>query len=284
MKVLVTGAAGVLGQAVVSRLEAEGTYDLRLTDILPLETQHEFVQADLADWERTAPLCRGVNQVLHIAAIHPWKPYTPEQYLECNIRGTWNLARAAAEAGVQRVIYTSSIAAMGYAPMDGYPLPFDESKPCTPQEDLYGISKHVGEQFFNLFRNTHGLPSVYLRPGCFIPCDEDTPAFGLGLLGSRLSFGDVADAHVLALRSAVVNEAIIITAGNPFTRDDGPALLSDARSVVLKYFPEAAELEKQGVELPERICPTYTIAKAQRLIGYQPKVTFETWLKQRLAG
>ncbi len=284
MKVLITGAAGVLGQAVVARLEAEGDYDLRLTDVLPLETAHEFVQADLADWEQTAPLCQGVDQVLHIAAIHPWKQYTPEQYLDCNIKGTWNLARAAAEAKVQRVIYTSSIAAMGYAPMEGYPLPFDESKPCTPQEDLYGLSKHVGEQFFNLFRNTHGLNSVYLRPGCFIPCDEETPAFGFGLLGSRLSFEDVAEAHVLALRSAVVNEAIIVTAGNPFTREDGPALLSDARSVILRYFPEAARLEEQGVALPQRICPTYTIAKARRLLGYEPKMTFARWLRQTLGG
>lgn len=282
MKVLLTGAAGVMGRAVTELLEQAGGYDLRLTDMVPLETGHEFVQADLADWEQVEPLAQGVDQVVHIAAIHPWKQYTPEQYLDCNIKATYNIIRAAAEAKVDRFIYTSSVASMGYTPTVEHPLPFDETKPCFPDDHVYSISKHVGEQFCHLFQRTQGLDWLILRPGCFIPCDENELWFGLALLVMRMTGSDVAQAHLLALQSEVRNEVLIITAGVPFTKEDGPALLTDARSVILKYFPEATWFEEHGQPLPQQVCPTYRIDKAREMIGYEPRVNFASWLAQRV--
>jgi len=270
MKVLLTGAAGVMGRAVTRLLEEAGGYDLRLTDMAALETAHEFVQADLADWEQVEPLAQGVDQVIHIAAIHPWKQYTPEQYLDCNIRATYNVIRAAAEAKVDRCIYTSSVASMGYTPTAEHPLPFDESKPCFPDDHVYSISKHVGEQFCHLFQRTHGLDWLILL------------WFGLALLVMRMTGSDVAQAHLLALQSEVRNEVLIITAGVPFTKEDGPALLTDARSVILKYFPAAIWFEEQGQALPQQVSPTYRIDKAREMIGYEPKVHFGSWLAQRV--
>ena len=72
---------------------------------------------------------------------------------------------------------------------------------------------------------------------------------------------------------------MIVTAGVPFTRDDGPALLADARSVVLRYFPRAAQLETRGIALPATIARWYSIAKARELLGYSPAVTFGSWLE-----
>ncbi len=283
MRVLVTGAAGVLGRLVTSALQDESEYSLRLTDIAAFETPHEYVEADLARAEQVQGLCQGIEQVLHIAAIHPWKQYTAEQYLDCNVKGTHNLVQEAAGARVQRLIYTSSIAAMGYQVEPDTPFPFDEQKPCRPVEDIYSLSKYVGEQCCELLRFREGLDYVALRPGTFIPREEEDPVFGLGLLGTVVHATDVAAAHVLALQSDVVNEAIIITAGNPFSRDDGPALLSDARSVILKYYPEAEALEDEGIELPKRIAPCYRIEKARRLLAYEPQFTFERWLAGKLS-
>ncbi|MGD8240079.1 MAG: NAD(P)-dependent oxidoreductase [Armatimonadota bacterium] len=283
MTVLVTGAAGVLGRALVPLLETETDADLRLTDVLDLDTPHEFVKADLADREATAHLCGGVDQVLHLAAIHPWRKYTPREYIECNITGTYNVLQAAAGAGVKRVIYTSSIAAMGYGADSPEQLPFDESKPCRPTEGIYGITKHVGEQFCEMFRATHDLPYVALRPGTFIPMAEQDPAFGLGLLSVRVHASDVAMAHVLALKSDLANEAIIVTAGVPFSSSDGPDLLADAAPVILNYFPDAAALRERGIELPRTIDKCYNVAKARRLLGYEPEWTFEKWLAMTLS-
>jgi len=282
-KVLVTGAAGVLGRELVPLIERDGGFALRLTDAVPLETSHEFFRADLARWEEAERLCDGVDEVVHIAAIHPWKPYTPAQYIDCNIKATWNVLQAAANAGVQRVIYTSSVAAMGYKPEFPGQLPFDESKPCRPAEDLYGISKHVGEQFCEMFRAQKGLSYVALRPGCFIPRPDDDPVFGLGLLTLWLHRSDVAAAHFLALKSGVRNEAILVAAKVPFTHADAPALLADAPPVILRYFPAAGLLAARGIQLPKSISPCFNIEKAERLLGYHPAVNFREWV-DRVCG
>ncbi len=281
MHILITGAAGVLGRLVTQLVAAEG-HQLRLTDMHPLETAHEFVCADLSDEKQTAGLCEGIEQVFHIAAIHPWKPYSAQEYLDCNIKGTYNVLAEAARAGVARVIYTSSVAAMGYNHLPDAPLPWDENCPCRPTDSLYSVTKHVGEQFCHLFQQTAGLAWLALRPGCFIPRPEEEPAFGLSLLGIGVHWEDVARAHLLALNSDIVNEAIIIAAGTTFTRADTEKLLSEASSLILRDFPKAQQLVEAGVELPQRITACYDITKARRLLGYNPQWTFSTWLERWL--
>ena len=283
MKVLITGAAGVLGSTVTAMLGAEGGFEIRLTDLVPLETTYEFVQADLAQWEQAQGLCAGIDQVLHIAAVHLWKEYTAAQYIDCNIKGTYHLLQAAAEAGVQRVIYTSSTSAMGYTANCPEELPFDESKPCQPGNDIYSISKRVGEQFCEMFRYESGLDCLMLRPGCFVPHEEEDASFWLGLLTACVHHEDVARAHVLALKSAVKNEAIIITAKTPFTPADTQALLTDAPPVILKYYPQAIRLKELGIELPQHLSCFYNIEKAEKLLGYHPEFNFEQWLAKMLS-
>jgi len=283
-KVLVTGAAGVLGKALVPLLEQDADIELRLTDIRPVDTPHEFRQADLSTWDDVSRLCEGIEEVVHIAAIHPWKPYFAQQYLDCNIKGTYNILQAAVDAGVRRVVYTSSIAAMGYRPDRPGQVVFDESKACRPAEDVYGISKHVGEQFCEMFHRRSGLSYIALRPGTFVPRDGRDASFGLGLLTQWLHAGDVAAAHRLALRSTVENEAIIITAKVPFVPADAAALLADAPGVIARYFPDAARLAERGVELPSTIDRCYSIAKAERLLGFRPRLNFGEWLEGFLAS
>jgi len=284
MRVLITGAAGVLGQ-LVTGLATQAGHELRLTDVarLPDCPIDEFVEADLSDEEGVCGLCDDIDQVLHIAAIHPWKPYTAPQYLDLNIKGTHNLVAEAARAKVQRLIYTSSVSAMGYDVAPDAPLPWDEERPCRPYDCLYSLTKHAGEQFCHLYHQTAGLEWLALRPGGFSPRPEDDPAFGLGLLGFTVHRDDVAQAHLLALQSDLVNEAIIITAGSPFTRADSEALLTDAAALILRDFPQAQALVDAGVELPKSLGACHSIAKAKRLLGYEPQWTFGSWLERWLA-
>jgi len=279
MNILITGAAGVLGQLVTELVVGEG-YTVRLTDALQLETPHEFVPADLSDEAQATGLCDGVDQVLHIAAIHPWKPYTAQQYLDLNIKGTHNIVAEAARAKVQRLIYTSSVSAQGYNVAPDAPLPWDEKCPCRPTDSLYSITKHVGEQFCRMYEQTAGLPWVALRPGGFSPRPEDDPAFGLGLLGFTVHRTDVAMAHLLALKSSAVNEPIIITAGSSFTADDSARLLWDAAPLILRDFPQAQALVDAGLELPRQIAACFSIARARKVLGYDPQWTFGSWLEK----
>ena len=89
-------------------------------------------------------------------------------------------------------------------------------------------------------------------------------------------------AHLLALKSKVENEAIIVTARVPFTRDDGPTLRRDAASVIRRYYSLSRELEGLGIELPSQLERCYSIAKAERLLGYEPKYNFDWWLTRIL--
>jgi UDP-glucose 4-epimerase len=282
MRVLITGAAGVLGKAVTGLVEREEGVRLLLTDVAPLETRHEFRAADLTDLEQLKPLCEGVDTLMHIAAIHPWKKYTTEQYVRCNIEGTFNILQAAAAGGVRRVIYTSSVAAMGMGRNESIPLPWDESRPPEfSPGDIYSFSKHAGEEACRGFAGQGKFSHVILRPGMFIPAPEDDPRFGLGLLSFTVHATDVAMAHLLALRGKATNEAFVITSKTLFTREDGPDLLKDAASVILRRYRLARRLVEQGVTLPVAIGCTYDIAKAQRVLGYEPRHTFESWLKRR---
>lgn len=282
MNVLVTGAAGVLGKAVTALLEREPDIQLRLTDKAPLETRHPFQAANLTHVEDVKRLCEGVDTVLHIAAVHPWKPYTVADYVHCNIEATYTLLQAAISVGVRRVIYTSSVAALGMGNSESQPLPWDEQKPPEfAPGDIYSFSKHVGEEACRRFARQGKFTYVILRPGMFIPRPEDDPRFGLGLLSFTAHVTDVAMAHLLAFRATSSNEAFVVTSRTLFTREDGPALLKDADSVILRRYPLARRLVEQGVTLPTSIGCTYDISKAQRMLGYEPRLTFEYWLKRR---
>lgn len=283
-RVLVTGAAGVLAREIVGLLEQDGGYELRLTDVAPCETPHEFRPVDLTDAAAVAGLADGVDEVLHVAAIHPWKPYTPQQYLDCNIKATYNVLEEAVRAGVDRVIYTSSVAAMGYEVTPQCPLPLDETKVCRPVDSVYSVTKHVGEQFCQMFQHTRGLRWLALRPGTFIPREQTDPQYGLNLLGIGVHRADVAQAHLRALQSDLANEAFITTAGVPFSREESDELLTDARAVILRHFPQAEALEAAGVALPSSFGLVFSVEKARRLLGYEPEHTFGQWLEGWVAG
>ena len=285
MRVLITGAAGVLGQLVTQLVAADG-HDLRLTDARPLPdgSPHEFVQADLSDDTQTLGLCDGIAQVLHIAAVHPWKQYSTQQYLDLNIKGTHNIVAEAARAQVNRLIYTSSVSAQGYNVAPDALLPWDETAPCRPTDSLYSITKHVGEQCCRMYAQTAGLKWLALRPGGFSPRPEDEPAFGFGLLSFAVHRDDVARAHLLALRSSAVNEPLIITGGTTFTRDDSAQLLWNAPPLILRDFPQAQALVEAGIALPQRISACHNIARARHVLGYDPQWTFGSWLEKWAAS
>src|SRR5690349_15216808 len=115
-KVLITGAAGRIGSYY--RTHAADAYGLRLHDIRPVDDpgQFETMIGDLADPAEAARACDGMDTILHLAA----DPRTTAEFyadlLDPNFKATYNIYRAAKDAGCKRVIFASSINAVG-----GYP-------------------------------------------------------------------------------------------------------------------------------------------------------------------
>ncbi|MHC4985101.1 MAG: NAD-dependent epimerase/dehydratase family protein [Planctomycetota bacterium] len=177
--VLVTGAAGHLGSHLVPMLLADG-FDVRGLDMAPpaapLPDECAFTQADLSDRDALAKALAGVDVIVHTASLHPWKPYTDDQYVDANVKGTWTLYALAAELGIGRIALTSSIAAIGYGniPMDTWPI----SEDCLfPLSDIYSYTKYTQETIARLRADAGEVRTFALRPPAFMPRSElDTSA------------------------------------------------------------------------------------------------------------
>ena len=128
MKAIVTGATGFIGSAVVRRLLAEGVAVRALVrpnsdrrNISDLDV--EVVEGDLSDEASLARACQGCDALFHVAADYRLWARRPSEIYQTNVEGTRALLRAAAEAGVSRVVYTSSVATLE---PPSYGVPGDE--------------------------------------------------------------------------------------------------------------------------------------------------------------
>jgi nucleoside-diphosphate-sugar epimerase len=165
--ILLTGAAGRIGRVLAAALADR--YSLTLTDVRPLSDAHgaPFVLADLGERAQIAPLCRGIDTVVHLAAsadlATSWEPL-----LRNNIIGSHHLFEAASEGGCRRVVFASSIHTV-----DGYPAgsPIGPGVPPRPQT-LYGASKAWGESLAGMHAQRGPHSAICLRLGWVMPGDD----------------------------------------------------------------------------------------------------------------
>lgn len=150
MKVLVTGAAGTLGREVVAQLAAFG-WTVRADDRVPLDpvSADEVGAGDLLDPHHVRAIVDGVSAVVHVAAIPAPIPGAEQEIFTNNVMSAYQVLDAAGRAGVPRIVYVSSLSALGFAYSErgASPerVPVTEAHPFVA-EDVYGLSKHLGER------------------------------------------------------------------------------------------------------------------------------------------
>ena len=168
MSVLVTGASGFLGSAVVRALLAQGEQVRVLTrassdpaNLAGLDV--ETCQGDLRDAASLAGACRGMQGLYHVAADYRLWVRDPNELYESNVEGTRHLMRAALEAGIERIVYTSSVATLGTR-ADG--TPGNEDTPVTLADMIghYKRSKFLAERVVDELVREAGLPAVIVNP------------------------------------------------------------------------------------------------------------------------
>jgi len=165
--VLVTGVSGFVGSAVARALAVRGARvrglirgsspRANLTDF-----PGELVEGDLRDAEAVAQAMAGVRHLFHVAADYRlWAP-DPEEIVRNNATTTRIVMEAALAAGVERIVYTSSVATL--KPRDDAPA--DESRAATPDQAVgaYKRSKVVAERLVEEMVAAHGLPAVIVQP------------------------------------------------------------------------------------------------------------------------
>jgi UDP-glucose 4-epimerase len=161
-RVLLTGHQGKIGSAVARAL-AEAGYD-------PVGYDAASGQ-DVRDGDRLAEAARDCRHIVHLAAIPRDGLATPEDILSANVYGTWNMLAAAEACAAQRVVFASSIHALGVVSRRPDYLPLDDDHPTYPRT-AYAVSKRLGEEMCRAFTAAHGTPTVCLRPGWVLTPEE----------------------------------------------------------------------------------------------------------------
>ncbi|MCC5976400.1 MAG: NAD(P)-dependent oxidoreductase [Rubellimicrobium sp.] len=224
-KIVLTGARGSLGMSLrepLSRMARE----LLSTDIAPapeaLLPNETWVSADLAEMSQIDPLLEGAEMVVHFGAVVDEKPF--EELWGPNFMGAYNIWEAAWRHGARRVIYASSIHAVGMYPTNAG---IDTDVPHRP-DTFYGLAKCFAEDLGRLYWEKRGLESVHLRILSCTPEPQNTRA-----LGTWLSHADMIRLVTRAIDTPVTGFAVAYGVSNN-TR----APVSNARVPFLGYQPQ----------------------------------------------
>jgi nucleoside-diphosphate-sugar epimerase len=300
---LVTGGAGFIGSHLAEELLRRGE-QVRVVDNLSTGKRRnlahlpdaQFVEGDLADLDVARRAVQGVDYVLHQAAIPsvPRSVQDPIASNRANVDASLNVLVAARDAGVRRVVYAGSSSAYGDTPT----LPKVETMVPAPRSP-YALQKLVAEQYCQMFTQLYGLETVTIRYfNVFGPRqDPSSPYSGvISLFISALCegrrptiYGDGEQTRDFTYVSNVVDgvlrachaerasgEVFNVATGGRVSLNELFRTLRDlvGASVEPQYAePRAGDVRDSQAD----------IAKAQRVLAYEPGVSFEEGLEQTIA-
>ena len=296
MNILVTGSSGWLGQTLVPRLARDGH---KVVGLDPEPGATTTVVGSVVDRTLVRRVIRDekISAIVHAAARH--KPHIEthdnSEFVAVNVQGTLNLLEEAVapDSPVDRFVFTSTTSLMisqeirdGKAGGAREAVWIDETMAPLKPRNIYGVTKLAAEELCRLFNHLHKLPVLVLRTSRFFP-EEDDMAHAIRQSGEntkaneflfrRLSVEDAAEAHVVALAKAteIGFDTFIISAPTPFSRADGHDLITDAPSIVARYFPDYRALyEQRGWTMFDTIDRVYDAGRATRVLGFTCRTGF----------
>ncbi|MGH2968101.1 MAG: NAD-dependent epimerase/dehydratase family protein [Solirubrobacteraceae bacterium] len=298
MRILITGSAGHLGEALVRVLGAEG-HDVVGLDVL--ESASTTVVGSIVDRACVRDRMEGVDAVIHAATLN--KPHVGSHdrraFVDMNVTGTLNLLEEAVAAGVGRFVFTSTTSAFGRAltPPPGAPAAWITEDVASVPRNIYGATKSAAEDICELVHRDHGLPCLILRTSRFFPEADDRDEVRAvyddanlkvnELLYRRVDLEDVVSAHRLALERApqIGFGRYIVSATTPFSGGDLAALRADAAAVVRRLFPDYETVyARRGWRMFPSIGRVYVNARARNELGWAPRYDFRHALDRIEAG
>ncbi|MDD5319288.1 MAG: NAD-dependent epimerase/dehydratase family protein [Methylococcales bacterium] len=284
MKTLVTGANGFLGSAIMRHL-LEAGHEVRVLVRAQCDRRNlnnfpvEIYEGDLRDTSSLKRAVSGCDNLFHVAADYRlWIP-DPDIMYAINVTGTQSLILASAEAGLKRIVYTSSVATLGFNP-DGSPA--DETTPSSLSlmTGHYKRSKFLAEQAVQQLTDQHKLPLVIVNPSTPIgPYDIKPTPTGrivldtlLGRMPAYVDTGlnivhadDVAKGHLLAFEQGKAGERYVL----------GGEDLSLVQ--ILEMIDEITGKKSKRIRLPHNLVlpAAWLMEKAATRTGIEPRATID---------
>ncbi|MGM9862318.1 MAG: NAD-dependent 4,6-dehydratase LegB [Muribaculaceae bacterium] len=302
--VLVTGADGFIGSHLVEALLQSG-YKVRalalynsfnnwgwLEQVAAAEGSLEIVTGDVRDPNLCREITRGCTAVFHLAALIaiPYSYVAPDSYVDTNIKGTLNMCQAARDAGVDRIIVTSTSEVYGTAQY----VPIDEKHPRQPQSP-YSATKIGADAIALSFRNAFDLPVVIARPfntygprqsaRAIIPTIISQIASGksvikVGDLSPTRDFNFVRDTArgfiAIAEAADVEGREINIATGTEVSMADTLKLIAEVMGREVEYVVDPQRL-RPGKSEVRRLCGDNSLITS--LTSWRPQVDLRQGLE-----
>ena len=314
-KILITGATGFIGSRVARALYAKGRSirvlvrrDKYLENLEGIE--YEVAKGDINDPDSLLNAMRGCNRVFHVAALYTMWTKNPAEIFKTNVDGTRNVLESAMKSGVERVVYTSSVAAIGHR-ADG--VPSDETVEWNLDwvKDPYVKSKYLAKKVAEEYAKK-GLnivivcPSAPIGPGDIKP--TPTGQMIVDFLNGKTPFyfdggfdfvdvEDVAIGHLLAEEKGKSGESYILGGTNMYLRDMYPILskISGVKApafciphgidlfaawtleTIANLFTNKPPLITLGGMQMVKLPPFHDHSKAAKELGYSPRPIEETF-------
>lgn len=304
LKLLVTGANGFVGSALLSRLSLDGQYYVKAAVRREVSNIPEGVTPVRVgglgletDWQLAVS---GVNAVVHTAArVHVMSDTADDplaEFRRVNVEGTLNLARQAAAAGVGRFIFISSIKVNGEGTLIGQSYTADD--PPAPI-DAYGMSKRESEDGLRRLAAETGMEVVIIRPPLvygpgvkanflnmmrWLSRGVPLPLGAIHNRRSLVALDNLVDfIHLVLNHPAAANQTFLVSDGEDMSTTDLLRRMAQALHVPDRLFPVPQGLLEWGArmlgreDLSQRLFASLQvdISKAQSLLGWQPPVSVE---------
>ena len=300
MKSLVTGGAGFIGSNLIDELIKLG-HDVVVIDNEYSDAHDHFYwnhntrnyKFDIRDYENTRPLYDGVDYVFHIAAEARIQPaiLNPVEAISINSVGTCNVLQCAREAGVKKLMYSSTSAGYG---MNAQPNVETQPDDCL---NPYSVSKVNGEKLCKMYTDLFGLDTVIFR--YFNAYGERQPVRGqyapvIGIFLRQLAAGepltivgdgeqrrdftyvkDIVNANIMAALSNADKEAYgqvyNVGSGENHSVNEVAAMISDD----VKYIPS---------RLGEARISLANVDKIYKTFAWKPQQNLEEWVKKQIGN
>lgn len=306
---VITGIGGFIGLRMAERALAAG-WQVRGIDISESAAQRaqafgaQVIVADINDAAAIKDLCQGADAVFHTAAIVAEDGLRAD-YERVNIEGTRTVCHAAQQAGVKRLVHLSSVMVYGF----DFPPEVDEDGPVNGQGNVYNDTKLASEQVALQFNQPDALEVVVIRPGDVYGMGSQPwierplallkahqfalPDGGRGVI-NHIHVDNLIDAVFLAFDNPVAGHTFNVTDGvaTPCNQFFGyHAQWANRRllklpATLLMGMVKAGQLGASLIGKPAPASPAgirflqrkhrYSISKAQKLLGYQPKIDLST--------